>query len=72
MYDKKKIRVISNFICPECGLNFPLPRNHGRQRKNGHIKDIYCPKCDKIQKFREYKYKQVYKTLDGEIIDRVG
>lgn len=41
MYDKKKIRTISNFICPECGLNFPLPRNHGRQRKNGHIKDIY-------------------------------
>ena len=67
MYDKKKIRTISNFICPECGLNFPLPRNHGRQRKN-----IYCPKCDKIQKFREYKYKQGYKTLDGEIIDMVG
>ena len=72
MYDKKKIRTISNFICPECCLNFPLPRNHGRQRKNGHIKDIYCPKCDKIQKFREYKYKQGYKTLDGEIIDMVG
>lgn len=49
MNNKRKVRVISDFICPECGLDFPLPRIHGKQRKNGHIKDIYCPKCDKIQ-----------------------
>ncbi len=51
MRNKRKVRVISNFICPECGLNFPLPRTHGEQRKNGHIKDVYCPKCNKVQKF---------------------
>lgn len=69
MCNKRKVRVISNFVCPECGLEFPLPRIHGQQRKNGHIKDVFCPVCGKVQKFQEYKYKQCYKTLDGEIID---
>ena len=72
MNNKRKVRVISDFICPECGLDFPLPRIHGKHRKNGHIIDIYCPKCDKIQQFQEYKYNQVYKTLDGEIINKAG
>ena len=31
MYDKKKIRTISNFICLECGLNF-LETTEGRER----------------------------------------
>ncbi len=26
MNNKRKVRVISDFICPECGLDFPLPR----------------------------------------------
>lgn len=70
MRNKRKVRVISNLICPECGLNFPLPRTHGEKRKNGHIKDVYCPKCNKVQKFKEYKYNQSYRTLDGEILEK--
>lgn len=30
---------------------------------------MYCPTCNKIQKFTEYSHKQAYKTLDGEIIE---
>lgn len=66
---KKKRSTISNFICPECGLEFPIPRKIGQQREKGHIKDLYCPICNKIQKFTEYTYKQSYKTLEGEIIE---
>ena len=57
---------------PGMWLRFSSAKIHGKQRKNGHIKDIYCPKCDKIQQFQEYKYNQVYKTLDGEIINKAG
>ena len=66
---KKKRSTISNFICPECGLEFPIPRKIGQQREKGHIKDLYCPICNKIQKFTEYTYKQSYKTLEGKIIE---
>lgn len=66
---RKRWSITSNFICPKCGLEFPIPRNHGQQREKGHIKDLYCPTCNKVQKFREYTYNQAYKTLDGEIIE---
>lgn len=60
--------VISNFICPVCGTVIPLPRNHGRLRANGHIKDIFCPKCNSVKKFKEVTYKNCYKNMDGEYI----
>ena len=60
--------VISNFVCQECDTVFPFPRCHGRQREHGHIKDIWCPGCKKETKFREIKYKENYKTLEGELI----
>lgn len=59
---------ISNFMCPECGKIIPLPRPNTKARENGHIKDIYCPYCRKIQKFREYKSKQPIRTLAGDDI----
>lgn len=59
---------ISTFVCPECGSEMPIPRWHGRRREKGHIKDIYCAKCKKIQKFKEYNNKECYKTLDGEVL----
>lgn len=36
---------ITYFQCPECLLEFPIPRKKERRREKGHIKDIYCPKC---------------------------
>lgn len=46
---KKKRVTIEIYICPECGLKFPIPRE--RRREKGHIKDIWCPICKKTQKF---------------------
>lgn len=46
----------------------PLPRKMKRPRENGHIKDIFCPFCNKVQKTTEYKGNQPIKTLDGNTI----
>lgn len=59
---------MSTFVCPECGFEMQLPRKHSKLREKGHIKDIYCPGCKAVRKFKEYTYKQCYKTLDGEVI----
>ena len=59
---------ISNFKCPECGNYIPLPRNKAKPREKGHIKDLFCPWCKKIQKTIEYKSNQGIKTLSGETI----
>ena len=62
----RKVRgcVISNFVCQECGTVVPLPRNHGRQRENGHVKDIWCPKCKCVSKFKEVKYNQFFDEVE--------
>lgn len=60
--------VISTLVCPECGMEIPIPRNHGRQREKGHIKDIYCPKCREVKQCKEIKYSEFYRNLDGEIV----
>lgn len=59
---------ISTMVCPVCGTEMPIPRKHAKSREKGHIKDLYCPTCKKIQKFKEYNYKNCYRTLDGEVI----
>jgi len=41
--------TIEYYICPECGMKFPIPRK--KRREKGHIKDLWCPGCKKIQKF---------------------
>ena len=59
---------ISQFLCPDCGHVIPLPRKTRKERKAGHIKDIYCPFCDKVQKTIEYKANQPIKNGLGEYI----
>lgn len=58
--------VISTFVCTQCELELPLPRICGKQRADGHIKDLYCPKCRRVAKFKEIKYNQYYKNLAGD------
>ena len=59
---------ISNFICPDCGSMFPLPRPQSCRRKKEHIKDLWCPHCKKIVKTIEIRPKDVFATYDGRII----
>ena len=60
--------TISDFVCPECGHIIPIPRKNSQRRENGHIKDLYCPWCDKIQKMTEYRADQPIRNGLGEII----
>lgn len=59
---------ISNFECPGCGNLIPLPRRNTKKRENGHIKDLFCPYCNKVQKTKEYKSNQPIRNMAGEII----
>ena len=55
---KRQPYNISNFLCPGCHHVIPLPRKAKSERESGHIKDIYCPWCGKVQKTIEYKVNQ--------------
>lgn len=59
---------ISLFICPECGGKFPLPRRQSKKREKGHIKDLYCPYCNKVVKTMEIRTGDTYITEDGKIL----
>ena len=60
---------ISRFQCPDCENVIPIPRVKTRVRENGHIKDLFCPWCNKVQKTVEYKNNQAIRTLAGDKID---
>lgn len=60
--------TISNFVCEDCGMEMPLPRKRGKQREKGHIKDVFCPRCGRVSKFKEFGYKENYKNMAGEVI----
>lgn len=59
---------ISRFVCPECGNIIPLPRKTKKERESGHIKDIFCPWCDKVQKTIEYKENQPIRNANGDLL----
>lgn len=63
---------ISEFVCQECGKSFPLPRAKARRRKEGHVKDLWCPFCQKEVKTIEYRPRDFYKTLNGDIVNKTG
>lgn len=67
---KKQVTTISYFVCPECGLEMPLSRVKCLRREKGHIKDLYCPTCKKVQKFKEIRNIDFYKNLDGETLEK--
>lgn len=56
---------ISNFVCPECGNKFPLPRPKSMRRGKGHIKDLYCPFCKKVVKTTEIRPRDFVEMYDG-------
>lgn len=65
---RKRSFTISQFVCPECNNIIPLPRKSNRNRETGHIKDLYCPYCDKVQKTLEYKSDQPIRNMYGETV----
>ena len=59
---KQRFMDLSMFICPECGKQFPLMRNHGQQRERGHKKDIWCPFCKAERTFNEVRRTDCYEN----------
>lgn len=41
--------------CEVCHFNMPIFRKKAKQKKEGHVKHMYCPSCRKKQKFIEKK-----------------
>lgn len=50
---KKRRFEISTLECTECGLRMYVPRPKGAKRPKGHIKHMYCVRCDKRVAFTE-------------------
>lgn len=51
---KKKFNI-TNCQCPDCSHVINIPRLLGRERENGHKKDLWCIKCKKITTHIEQK-----------------
>lgn len=52
-----KLKYVSTVLkCTECGMIFPIARPKSKRRQDGHIKDLYCPRCNKITKHVENNY----------------
>lgn len=50
---KKGSFDLSNLVCLECGNIFTIPRRKTKHRCNGHIKDLWCPVCKRVNKHYE-------------------
>ena len=44
---------LSNLVCLECGNIFTIPRRRRKHRCDGHIKDLWCPFCKRVNKHYE-------------------
>jgi hypothetical protein len=61
--NKNKTMTISDFYCIECSSRgIPIMRMAGKEREAGHLKKLYCVKCQKetnhveIRPFGKYTY----------------
>lgn len=45
----------TELICTDCGMIMPIIRKKCKQKKVGHIKHMYCPKCKDTRAFTEMK-----------------
>jgi hypothetical protein len=60
---KRNLITISDFYCTNCGnKGIPIPRKKGAERKESHLKALYCLSCKKttnhveIRPFGSYTY----------------
>ena len=44
--------VISYFYCPDCNMRITVPRDKFLVKDKEPVKELYCPKCDKVQKMQ--------------------
>ena len=56
----KEPSIVSDLMCLDCGNVFPIRRMILHQKKEGHIKDLYCPTCKMETKHFELKDKDKF------------
>ena len=50
---KRNDIIIVYYRCNQCNHNVTIPRQIGRKRGIGHLKDMWCPYCKVEAKFTE-------------------
>lgn len=64
----KNIIVDEEFYCTQCGSRgIPIPRRKGAEREAGHLKKIFCLKCQKETNHAECKPFSKYNYDDFKI-----
>ena len=64
---------ISDFYCTECmSKGIPIPRQEGKQREPGHLKKMYCFKCNEKKNFVEIKPFGSYTYEDFQLEYELG
>ena len=53
----------TDLVCLECGYVATIPRKISKQKRIGHIKDMFCPFCNKEVKFFEVKDISIFKEI---------
>jgi hypothetical protein len=43
--------VLEMYVCPDCGLDFPVWRPAHKRRKRGHLKKLWCVTCREEKNF---------------------
>ena len=57
---KKSPTVVTDLICLDCGNKMTIQRYKNKQKKVGHIKDLYCVNCGKVTKYYEILDKNIF------------
>lgn len=60
--------IMSEFFCTQCGCKgIPVWRKKGKEREAGHLKRLFCLKCNKETNHIEIKPDNSYTYLDFKI-----
>ena len=65
----KEPSIVSDLMCLDCGNVFPIRRMILHQKKEGHIKDLYCPTCKMETKHFELKDKDKFLRKYNHLTD---
>lgn len=57
MYKRGVGMTYSDLFCTECGTKMVVPRSKSQTREKGHVKTMFCYKCNKDTIFREVRQK---------------
>ena len=64
----KQNAVMSEFYCTQCGTKgLPIWRRAGKEREAGHLKKLYCLKCQKETNHVECKENTHYQYEDFKL-----